>query len=38
MSDADFSGLGAILKQGGVIKGMPPAPSEVYTDSLLPGQ
>jgi len=38
MADSDFSGLGAILKQGGVIKGAPPAPSEVYTDSLLPGQ
>ncbi|MFM9126097.1 MAG: ABC transporter substrate-binding protein [Solirubrobacterales bacterium] len=38
LSDSDFSGLGAILKQGGVIKGAPPAPSEVYTDSLLPGK
>ena len=38
MSDTDFSGLGEILRQGGVIKGAPPAPSELYTDSLLPGQ
>ena len=38
LADADFSGLGAILEQGGVIKGTPPAPSELYTDSLLPGQ
>ena len=38
MNDADFSGLAAILKQGGVIKGTPPPPSEIYTDSLLPSQ
>jgi ABC-type nitrate/sulfonate/bicarbonate transport system substrate-binding protein len=38
LADTDFSGLGAILEQGGVIKGTPPAPSELYTDSLLPGQ
>lgn len=38
MNDADFSGLGAILRQGGVIKATPPPPAEVYTDSLLPGQ
>ncbi len=38
LADTDFSGLGTILEQGGVIKGTPPAPSELYTDSLLPGQ
>ena len=38
LADTDFSGLGTILRQGGVIKGTPPAPPELYTDSLLPGQ
>ena len=38
MADTDFSGLGAILRQGGVVKGTPPPPSELYTDSLLPGR
>lgn len=38
LADTDFSGLGTILEQGGVINGTPPAPSELYTDSLLPGQ
>ena len=38
LADTDFSGLGAILKQGGVINGAPPAPGELYTDALLPGR
>lgn len=38
MSDADFTGLGSILRNGGAIDDVPPAPSELYTDELLPEQ
>lgn len=36
LQDADFAGLAAILKQGGVVKGQVPPPSDLYTNSLLP--
>jgi ABC-type nitrate/sulfonate/bicarbonate transport system substrate-binding protein len=36
LQNSDFSGLTKILVKGGVLKGTPPTPSEVYTNSLLP--
>lgn len=36
LQDTDFVGLGEILKQGGIIKGEVPAPSDLYTNDLLP--
>ncbi len=35
LQDEDFTGLGTILQQGGVVKGQVPPPSEVYTNALL---
>jgi ABC-type nitrate/sulfonate/bicarbonate transport system substrate-binding protein len=37
MSAQDFSGLQRILVRGGVVKGTPPAPSDLFTNALLPG-
>lgn len=36
LQDDDFTGLGKILEDGGVVKGAVPAPSDLYTDELLP--
>jgi ABC-type nitrate/sulfonate/bicarbonate transport system substrate-binding protein len=36
MSSADFAGLEKILVNGGVVKGTPPAPSDLFTNALLP--
>ena len=36
LQDEDFTGLTKILQSGGLVKGTPPAPSDLYTDSLLP--
>lgn len=38
LQDADFAGLTKILQDGGVVKGQAPAPSELYTNDLLPAQ
>ena len=37
LEDTDFVGLGKILKDGGIVKGEVPAPSDLYTNELLPG-
>lgn len=36
LQETDFVGLGEILKKGGIIKGDVPAPSDLYTNELLP--
>ncbi len=36
LTDEDFSGLTRILVGGGVVKGTAPAPSDLYTNALLP--
>lgn len=36
LQDEDFVGLGKILQDGGVVKGEVPAPSDLYTNDLLP--
>jgi ABC-type nitrate/sulfonate/bicarbonate transport system substrate-binding protein len=36
MTASDFAGLEKILVQGGVVKGTPPAPGDLFTNALLP--
>ena len=36
LQDEDFAGLTQILVDGGIVKGTPPAPGDLYTDELLP--